>query len=321
MLEPSMPPASRPGSAPQPDPDAARAAAARAVPLPDPTSPEQVEAWARAYLRHAPLSLCLRELNRLLAMVAVDAALGVPAGPVLDVGCGDGFWWTQRHADGREIYGIDISAGEVALAQKHIKAEVADVSVDVPFAARFGQIIGNCSLEHVREIDGALRALRRVAAPDARLVLFVPAPQWAFQGRLQSLLLKRAPRVAMAVAGALNGFFQHWHLYELPVWRQILAQNGWSVSWSRGLGSERSELMFRLFLPPSFASFVVKKVTGQYPSALLKYLPDAALTPLAKLVRWAVTGPLVAPDSPHAYEYVLVAEPGPLPAAPDGDLG
>src|SRR5437762_3065652 len=50
---------------------------------------EQAEAWALSYLRHAPLSLCLRELNRLLAMVAVDAELGVPPGPVLDVGCGD----------------------------------------------------------------------------------------------------------------------------------------------------------------------------------------------------------------------------------------
>ncbi len=290
---------------------------ARARALPDLASPEQVEAWARAYLKHAPLSLCLRELNRLLAMVAVDAALGIPPGPVLDVGCGDGFWWTQRHADGRAIYGIDISAREVALARQHIRAEVANVSAEIPFDEKFGQIIGNCSLEHVREIDGALRALRRVAAADARLVLFVPAPQWAFQGRIQSTLLRRAPRLAMALSGAINGFFQHWHLYELPVWSQLLAQNGWNVTWSRGLGSERSEWMFRLFLPPSLASFVVKQVTGSYPSALFKYLPDAALTPLAKLVRWAMTGPLVATDSPHAYEYVLVAEPGtPTPSSP-----
>ena len=69
-------------------------------------------------------------------------------------------------------------------------------------------------------------SLRAVAADDGRLVMFVPAPQWAYQGRIQSALLANAPRVAMAVAGALNGFFQHWHLYELAVWRQILAQNG-----------------------------------------------------------------------------------------------
>ena len=274
---------------------------------------DQAEAWALAYLRHAPLSLCLRELNRLLGMVAVDAKLGVPRGPVLDVGCGDGFWWTQRAADGREVYGIDISASEVAQARGHIKAEVADVSEGVPFARRFGQIIGNCSLEHVREIDAALRSLRGVAADDGRLVMFVPAPQWAYQGRLQSTLLRRAPRIAMAFAGALNGFFQHWHLYELPVWRQLLAQNGWRVTWTAGLGSERTEFLFRLFLPPAFASFLVKQVTGVYPSVLLRRVPDAWLRPVARMVARAVTNPLVEADSPHAYEYVLVAEPAGRP--------
>lgn len=290
-------------------------------PAPAPETParvtfEQAEEWALAYLRHAPLSLCLRELNRLLAMVAVEHELGLPRGPVLDVGCGDGFWWTQRTTDGREIYGIDISASEVAQAKHHIHAEVADVSRGVPFRREFGQIIGNCSLEHVREIDAALRSLRAVAAADGRLVMFVPAPQWGFQGRLQSALLSRAPRVAMAVAGALNGFFQHWHLYELAVWRQILAQNGWRVSWARGLGSQRTEFLFRLFLPPSFLSFLVKQVTGAYPSALLRRVPDAWLRPLARVVARAVTDPLVGTDSPHAYEYVLVADPVELGAAP-----
>lgn len=274
---------------------------------------EQAERWALSYLRHAPLSLCLRELNRLLAMVAVDAELGVPRGPVLDVGCGDGFWWTQRDAGGREVYGIDISSAEIAQARGHITAELADVSKGVPFERRFGQIIGNCSLEHVREIDAALRSLRAVAADDGKLVMFVPAPQWAYQGRFQSALLRHAPRVAMTVAGALNGFFQHWHLYELPVWRQILAQNGWRVTWSRGLGSERTEFLFRLFLPPSFVAFLAKQITGVYPNVALRHVPDAVLRPLARMVARAVADPLVDVDSRHAYEYVLVADPVPVP--------
>ncbi len=271
--------------------------------------PGQVEAWALAYLRHAPLSLCLRELNRLLAMHLVDAELGTPAGPVLDVGCGDGFWWTQRDAGGREVYGLDISAREIDLARRHIRAELADVSSGVPFEPKFGQIIGNCSLEHVREIDAALRNLRDAARPDARLVMFVPTPQWAFQGALQRALLDHAPRLAMTMSGALNGFFQHWHLYSLPVWTQLLAAAGWQVSWAGGLGSRRSEFLYRAFLPPAFVGFLAKKLTGEYPSRLLRHVPDAALRPLAKLVAWAVDAPLVDADSPWAYEYALVATP------------
>jgi SAM-dependent methyltransferase len=291
----------------------------RAVPPPDaadaatPTA-RDVERWALAYLRHAPLSLTLREINRL---VAIESIAGRP-GPVLDVGCGDGFWWTLRDAQGREIYGIDISAREVAQARTRIRAELTDVSASQPFpGVGFGEIIGNCSLEHVPDIDAALRNLRRAAAPGGRLLMFVPTPRWAFQGRTQAMLMRRAPRVAMTVAGALNGFFQHWHLYDAKVWRRLLEQNGWQVRSIQGLGSARSEFLFRAFMPPAFLQFAVKQLTGFYPAKLAAALPDRALAPLARLVRWAVSDPLVDADSPHAYEYLITAETGELPSTPD----
>ncbi len=268
-------------------------------------SDEQIERWATAYLRHAPLSLTLREINRLVAIEAVSTSRG----PVLDVGCGDGFWWTLRDHDQREIYGIDISAREIAQAQTRIKAELTDVSREEPFAGtKFEEIIGNCSLEHVPDIDAALHNLRAVAAPNARLVMFVPTPRWAYQGRLQGFLLKHAPRVAMSLSGALNGFFQHWHLYDAKVWTRLLAQHGWKVRATYGLGSARSEFLFRLFMPPAFGEFLIKKLTGNYPSKLARFLPDAALAPFTRLVRWAVTDPLVPADSPTAYEYMIIAD-------------
>ncbi len=42
-------------------------------------------------------------------------------------------------------------------------------------------------------------------------------------------------------------------------------------------------------------------------SRLARLVPDAALAPLARLVRWAVSDPIVPVDSPHAYEYLIVA--------------
>jgi SAM-dependent methyltransferase len=272
-------------------------------------SDDDVLRWALAYLRHAPLSLTLREINRLVALETV----GKHRGPVLDVGCGDGFWWKMRD-ETREVYGIDISASEVAQAKKRIRAELADVSRETPFAGtKFGELIGNCSLEHVPDIDSALSNLRRAAADDARLLMFVPTPRWAYQGRMQSFLLRRAPRVAMAVSGALNGFFQHWHLYDEKVWRRLLEQHGWRVCATYGLGSARSEFLFRAFMPPAFIQFLAKRVTGFYPAKLARFLPDPAIAPLAKLVRWAVSDPIVAADSRHAYEYLIVAEAGDVP--------
>ncbi|MBX3160198.1 MAG: class I SAM-dependent methyltransferase [Deltaproteobacteria bacterium] len=266
--------------------------------------------WVLAYLRHAPLSLTLREINRLIAIEAVAQQRA----PILDVGCGDGFWWTLRNGDNREVYGIDISQREVLQARKRINAALTDVSRERPFpGVEFEEIIGNCSLEHVPDIDGALLNLRKAAADGARLLMFVPTPRWAYQGKLQSWLLKRAPRVAMTLSGALNGFFQHWHLYDAKVWTRLLAQNGWHVRATYGLGSARSEMMFRAFLPPAFVEFLAKKVTGFYPSKLARFLPDFALAPAARLVKWAVSDPLVPVDSPTAYEYLIIAETAALP--------
>jgi SAM-dependent methyltransferase len=274
-------------------------------------SDDDIERWVLAYLRHAPLSLTLREINRLIAIEAVTSG----EGPVLDVGCGDGFWWTLRKHSGNDVYGIDISAGEVAQARARINAALTDVSREQPFpGTEFEEIIGNCSLEHVPDIDSALLNLRKAAAPTARLLMFVPTPRWAYQGRVQSWLLSRAPRLAMTVSGALNGFFQHWHLYDAKVWTRLLAQNGWRVKATYGLGSSRSEFLFRLFLPPGFGEFLAKKVTGFYPSKLARFIPDAMLAPAVKLVKWAVSDPLVPVDSPTAYEYLIVAECGELPA-------
>lgn len=271
----------------------------------------ELERWIYAYLSHAPLSLTLREINRLIAIEAVSTGNG----PVLDVGCGDGFWWTLRDVDHREIYGIDISAREIAQARTRITAALTDVSRERPFpGTEFAEIIGNCSLEHVPDIDAALSNLRRAAAPDARLLMFVPTPRWAYQGQLQAWLLRRAPRVAMSIAGAMNGFFQHWHLYDAKVWTRLLAQNGWRVSATYGLGSARSEFLFRAFMPPAFVEFVTKKLTGFYPSKLARFLPRAMLAPAVRLVRWAVSDPLVDVDSPTAYEYLIVAEAAELPA-------
>lgn len=273
-------------------------------------SPEDVERWIYAYLEHAPLSLTLREINRLIAIEAVTGARR----PVLDVGCGDGFWWTLR-GDHREVYGIDISAREIAQARARINAAVTDVSRERPFPGiEFAEIIGNCSLEHVPDIDAALSNLRRAAAPGAQLYMFVPTPRWAYQGRVQSWLLARAPRVAMSVAGALNGFFQHWHLYDAKVWTRLLAQNGWQVRAAYGLGSARSEFLFRAFMPPAFLEFVAKQLTGFYPSKLARLLPRAVLAPAVRLVRWAVSDPLVAADSPTAYEYLIIADAAEPPA-------
>ena len=261
----------------------------------------------RAYLRHAPFALCLRELNRLLALEVVYKSTPPLEGPVLDVGCGDGFWWTQQ--DRRDVYGVDISATEVNRARRRIVAEVRDIARERPFpGVEFAEVVGNCSLEHIRDVNAALSNMRACLRTGGRLILFVPTVSWAYQGWTQGFLLRHAPRLAMTVAGALNGFFQHWHLYDLATWTHLLSKNGFRVTGSHGLGSPRAEFLFRLFLPVSFVSFLVKTLLGRYPSELLRLAPDALLTPMTRLAAWALEESAVPVESPDAYELGIVAE-------------
>jgi SAM-dependent methyltransferase len=269
------------------------------------------------YLVHAPFSLCLRELNRLVAMLEFERDFGRLRDSVLDVGCGDGFWWTFLERKGRQICGVDISQREIEQAERIFdRAALIDVSKAVPFnGIEFEDIIGNCSLEHVPDIDAALRNLRRAAAADARLVMFVPTPTWALQGRVQRILMRFAPRFGMMFAGALNGFFQHWHLYHHTVWSSILRSNGWDVHSVRGLGGKRSEFLFRLFLPSGLVAFLAKALIGRYPNELLRFLPPRLVSPLTALIKSSLQSPLVDPDDEGAYEYMIVARAGDVRAA------
>ena len=261
------------------------------------------------YLAHAPMALCVRELNRLVALRWLESSYGRLEGPILDVGCGDGFWWTFLDRSNREVFGVDISAREVEQARTLLDhVERSDVSRRPPFEGiRFKGVIGNCSLEHVPDIDGALRNLRQSAAPAARLVMFVPTPTWAIQGHTQRFLMRHFPRLGMAFAGALNGFFQHWHIYDHRVWTSILQANGWKVDGVHGLGGRRSEFLFRLLLPLGFLAFLLKSVTGRYPNRILRYLPPALLAPSVSLVRRALGSPIVAAEDEAAYEFVILA--------------
>jgi hypothetical protein len=143
------------------------------------------------------------------------------------------------------------------------------------------------------------------------LILFVPTPTWALQGRTQSFLMRRFPRLAMAFAGALNGFFQHWHLYDHRVWADILESNRWSVEQIHGLGGARSEFLFRAFLPTGFLAFLAKRLTGHYPNVLLRHAPAWLVRPIVGLLQSALEKPLVPATDRAAYEYLLVARARP----------
>ena len=231
-----------------------------------------------------PFSLAVRETMRMRAL----ADLGALRMPMLDVGCGDGLIWETvtrnlpkdegRYLSG--LLGIDINPRELPLAsmrlhQRGATVEMADISNTDGntglgrMGGSFQTVLANCSLEHVPRLEPALQNIRECLTPDGDFLLFVPAPNWTDAMRVKQRLERVSHRLAGLVGGALDGFFQHHHLYPEFVWRHLLSGAGFKHVEMVGIGSRAANLLFETHLPPAFASFVVKAILHRYPDTQL----------------------------------------------------
>jgi SAM-dependent methyltransferase len=99
-----------------------------------------------------------------------ESARFLPAGTVLDVGCGVGHSYELLAP--RETVGVDVAAE--ALAGQDRPTVVADMR-DLPFAPdSFASALAVHSIEHVPDADRALRELTRVVEPGGVVVLVTP---------------------------------------------------------------------------------------------------------------------------------------------------
>ncbi|HEX6651500.1 MAG TPA: class I SAM-dependent methyltransferase [Thermoleophilaceae bacterium] len=113
------------------------------------------------------------------------AELPPPYGRVLDVGCGAGATGRRLRQDGAELLvGIEPNAAAAAAAREvfdtvqegTVENVLAEAAVEGPFDA----ILLYDVLEHLVDPAHVLRALRELAAPDARIHISVPnARHWS----------------------------------------------------------------------------------------------------------------------------------------------
>lgn len=126
----------------------------------------------------------------------VDALLGrldLPASPrILDAGCGTGRN-LQRYSRIGRTEGVDPSPDAVEFCRRRGLEAVQQAGLEeLPFEdGRFDLLTATDVIEHVSDDAGALRELRRVAAPAAALLLTVPAYQWMWSAEDERLEHKR----------------------------------------------------------------------------------------------------------------------------------
>lgn len=117
--------------------------------------------------------------HRLAKVASLACKYASGAHRILDVGCGDGTFAAeikQTVGDG-EVYGIDISDADVALARKRgVDARVADVdSGRLPFeAATFDLVYAGEVIEHLYDPDHLLDEVARLLTPGGVVILDTP---------------------------------------------------------------------------------------------------------------------------------------------------
>jgi ubiquinone/menaquinone biosynthesis C-methylase UbiE len=151
--------------------------------------------------------------------------------PVLDVGCGDGFVAHMAFGEILEA-GIDLDPQEVVLAEKSgsYRKAVCASATEIPFPDRsFKTVVSNCVMEHIPDIDLALREIRRVLKPKGRLMITVPSEQFN-----RSYFRQRLEKIGLSGLGKwyidkLNLVFKHFHVDDSKTWETRMEKAGLKV--------------------------------------------------------------------------------------------
>ena len=187
--------------------------------------------------------------------------------PILDVGCGDGFF-TQTVFKGKMDWGIDPDPREVGRARRRGNyRQVWQASVNqIPLGkASVQTVISNCVLEHVPDLDGALAEIARVLRPGGRLLMTVPSEyynRYSFYQRLfKAVGMNQA---AQWYNRSLNHVFKHYHILGRSAWEKKFKAHGLKLEAADYIMSRESFGLYDRLLVLAIAGKFLKALTGRW---------------------------------------------------------
>jgi SAM-dependent methyltransferase len=177
-----------------------------------------------------------RARRRVISSLLARASLP-PSPRILDAGCGTGRNLLEFGSLGHAT-GVDTSPRAVEFCRGRGVQDVRQAAVEhLPFEdSSFDLVLATDVIEHVDDDAAALRELRRVTAPEGRLILTVPAYGWLWSSHDESVHHRRrytAPRlrervVAAGWAPAVETYFFSTVLPPVAVVRTVRRRTGWN---------------------------------------------------------------------------------------------
>jgi len=188
--------------------------------------------------------------------------------PVLDVGCGDGHFASIAYDRPIDV-GIDVLERDLREAASRpgvYRSLVLASAPTLPFPdATFGTVVSNCVLEHIPDVDGALREISRVLRPGGTFATTLPSEHFG-EFLLGSTIGRRLGLLALArgYESFFNRISHHYHVYPPGVWREKVEAVGLRVVEQRYYFSAAAHRVFDLSHYLSVPHLITKRTLGRW---------------------------------------------------------
>jgi SAM-dependent methyltransferase len=169
----------------------------------------------------------------------------------VDIGCGNGFVGgiLKRMTSIEELHGVDpVESFTNETAANGYSGFTCATAGSIPLeSGSFDCVVSICVMEHIPDLDGALREALRLLKPGGALVLTTPAPEFrksAITVRLWSLLgLRERAEVAARWRDKVS---MHFHYATAEQWRKNLAAIGYDCVGVAPFFSTRQMLAYEI---------------------------------------------------------------------------
>lgn len=183
---------------------------------------KDIKFFIKKYLENRPMFL---SIIRSQEAIFFEKHKKLIKSPILDFGCGDGFFAETVFGKGKIDIGLDLKNSRALTAKKNnvYKEVVYYKGLKIPFSNNyFSVVISNCVLEHLPKLSKNLKEINRVLKPEGYFITSVMTNNWndylfgknIFRSKYINYMKKRQ---------------EHFNLLTEKQWNNIFIKNGFKI--------------------------------------------------------------------------------------------